>query len=193
MNDISRAFIPPCTHEARLLSDLSGGRPPRNPRKLTLIIAEGYCLCQYTLHKWSLSRASFEIASLYITYVRAGNLFSNHIASKGYQVIAKELEPTSYVLDKDKLKGMPYNMYWSVQEVNPEHYLGKDIATIGYKVKNHPLEEIYNTSSTLVYVMLSASKPKGGYSLPNIEGSAGWVYSLDGRTLEEISRMTYAE
>jgi len=33
-----------------------------------------------------------------------------YISSKGYQVIAKEeLQPTSYVLDKDKLKGMPYN------------------------------------------------------------------------------------
>jgi hypothetical protein len=114
------------------------------------------------------------------------------IAAKGYQVATEELEPMSYVLDKDKLKEMPYSMYWSVQEVNPEDYLGKEIVTIGYKVKNHPLEKIYNTS-TLVYVMLSAGKPVGSYSLPNIEGSAGWVYSLDGKTLEEISRMTYAE
>jgi len=78
MNDISRAFIPPCTHAARSLSDLSGGWPPRNPRKLTLIIAEGEGLCQYTLHKLSYFGPIHELESLYMTFVRAGKLFSNH-------------------------------------------------------------------------------------------------------------------
>jgi hypothetical protein len=41
--------------------------------------------------------------------------------------------------------------------------------------------------------MLSEGKVIGGYSFPNIDGLAGSVYSLDGKTLEEVTGITFKE
>ena len=59
----------------------------------------------------------------------------------------------------------------------------KEISLYGFKVKNHPLEKIYNVDTTNIFIMICDGKVIGGYSVPNGHFDGG-VYSLDGKTLE---------
>ncbi len=126
------------------------------------------------------------------TEITADETADEFITKKGYEVIGDASQQSSYVLEKEMLREMPYNMYWSVQDANPTDFLGKEIATIGFEVRNHPLQEIYD-STAMIFVMLAEGKAIGGYSWPKKEGLAGWVYTVDGKTLEEKTGLTYGQ
>ncbi|MDR3682070.1 MAG: hypothetical protein P4L41_19015 [Flavipsychrobacter sp.] len=74
-------------------------------------------------------------------------------------------------------------------------YFGKEITVYEFTVKNHPLEKIFKDSKgTNVFIMLSEGKVIGGYSFPNAdELLVGSVYSLDGKTLEEVTGLNYLQ
>jgi hypothetical protein len=58
-------------------------------------------------------------------------------------------------------------------------------------VKNHPLEKIYNVN-TNVYALVSDGQVIGGTSFPDGD-FVGGCYSLDGKTLEEVTGLSYQE
>ncbi|MGF7030732.1 hypothetical protein J2T17_001638 [Paenibacillus mucilaginosus] len=59
-------------------------------------------------------------------------------------------------------------------------------------MRDHPLERIYGLK-TCVYLMINGGKVIGGYAFPAGEGMAGAYYTLDGKTLEEVTGWTYPE
>jgi hypothetical protein len=80
-----------------------------------------------------------------------------------------------------------------VQKLEPDIYFGKEIIVYGFTVKNHPLENVYTQSNgTNIYIMLSEGQVIGGYSFPNAE-ICGALYSLDGKTLEEVTGLSFQQ
>jgi hypothetical protein len=106
-----------------------------------------------------------------------------------------------YTLDKSKLYGgthtIPYQQVWSVQNVEPDKYFGKEIIIYGFSVKNHPLQakDEYAKSGVKLYIMLSEGKVIGGSSSPDTGEVliGGTCYSLEGKTLEEVTGLSFSE
>ncbi|KGE20294.1 hypothetical protein [Paenibacillus wynnii] len=119
-----------------------------------------------------------------------------YVKEHGYYVDFPLGEVYSYTLDKSKLFGhpesLPFQQAWGVQQAEPDLYFGKKVIIYGFTVSNHPLEKIYHAKSN-VYVMLSEGKVIGGYSFPDVEGMVGSCYSVDGKTLEEVTGLSYSE
>ena len=116
------------------------------------------------------------------------------ITEKGYTIVKKEKETYEYTLTKSQLTEMPYIQYWSVQSEAPDVYIGKQIRTSKFIVNHHPLDELSDQAKkqTVIYVMESGDDVIGGYSIPDYkELHMGWVYSVDGETLEEMTGMSY--
>ena len=119
----------------------------------------------------------------------------NYVKFRGYHITAQNGEIQKYTLEKSKLYGatetIPYQQMWAVQEAEPDKYFGKEITIYGFTVKNHPLEKIYKVK-TNIYIMLSDGKVIGGYSFPDAM-IVGSLYSLDGKTLEEVTGLSFQE
>lgn len=118
------------------------------------------------------------------------------ITDKGYSILSNEGIVADYVLEKKLLTEMPYSQYWSVQSVEPLPYVGKRITTRKFIVNNHPLDHVNDNrkKQTLIYVMEADNEVVGGYSYPDYdELHVGWAYTIDGRTLEEFTGISYPE
>jgi len=119
-----------------------------------------------------------------------------YVEDRGYKITSHKGETDKYLLDKSKLYGsteaIPYRQSWGVQTIEPDMYFGEEITVYGFTVSNHPLEKS-NKAKTNVYIMLAEGEVIGGYSFPNIEGLNGSVYSLDGKTLEEVTGRTFKD
>ncbi|KRE40932.1 hypothetical protein [Paenibacillus sp. Soil522] len=119
-----------------------------------------------------------------------------YVRAQGYNVTSYKGEVNRYSLDKRKLFGntesIPFQQAWGVQKVEPDKYFGKEVTIYAFTVSNHPLEKIYKAKSN-VYIMLSEGKVIGGYSFPDVDGMVGGYYSLDGKTLEEVTGLSYIE
>lgn len=122
----------------------------------------------------------------------------DYIKSKGYKITARSGEVERYLLEKSKLKGMteniPYIQAWSLQNVEPEKYLGKEIIIYGFIVNNHPLQQydINAKDGVKLFIMLNEGKVIGGYSYPNAD-VVGALSSLDGKTLEDVTGLSYQQ
>ncbi|WP_054955432.1 hypothetical protein [Paenibacillus dakarensis] len=122
-----------------------------------------------------------------------------YVESRGYHIEERLGKTFTYILDKSLLNSesaastgnLPYIQTWGVQESDPGDYFGKEIATYGFTVSGHPLSEHYNTD-TRVAIMMADGEVIGGTSIPK-PGLVGSPYSLDGRTLEEITGISFAE
>ncbi|MDQ0112440.1 hypothetical protein [Paenibacillus harenae] len=118
------------------------------------------------------------------------------ITKKGYKIVKNEGYVYEYILEKKHLTEMPYLQYWSVQTIDPVSFVGKRIKTSKFIVKNHPLDNIDNNrgKQTNIYIMETEKQIIGGYSLPvHDDLQMGWVYTIDGKTLEELTGMPYQE
>ncbi len=121
-----------------------------------------------------------------------------YVEKQGYAIITRDDKVKKYVLDGSKLYGSEdsvlYQQTWGVQKEEPDSYIGKEIAVYGFTVRNHPLEAIYQRE-THIAVMMCEGKVIGGTSFPVQQGALlmGWPYSLDGKTLEEVTGLTYQE
>lgn len=112
------------------------------------------------------------------------------LIEKGYKIIKIEGKVDSYELKKDTLLGPHYGIVWGVQSIDLQNLMGKKIDTYGFVVKKHPLDSAIdnNKCQTKVWVLVDEDKVVGGYSLPDYdEPYYGGVYSMDGKTLEEIT------
>lgn len=122
------------------------------------------------------------------------------VKSQGYTIITRKGEIQKYTLEKSKLYGgtgtIPYQQVWGVQTVEPEKYFGKEIVVYGFTVKNHPLEKKHQESEgAIVYIMISEGNVIGGYSsVTNVDDIVGeGYYSIDGKTLEEVTGLSYKQ
>lgn len=125
---------------------------------------------------------------------KVDSLASEFLLEQGYEIIQQEDIVYEHRLEKKDLTQLPHQMYWSVQSVDAASYIGKIIYTSKFYVKNHPLDHAPSNpkGQTIVYVMQTENEVIGGYSLPDLDDPTdGWVYSLDGRTMEEFSGMDF--
>ena len=124
------------------------------------------------------------------------NTAEQFISDKGYSVINNEGYVSEYILERKHLTEMPYIQYWSVQTVDPVSFVGKQIKTSKFIVKGHPLDNVPHNSrkQTYIYLMESDERIIGGYSFPDLDDlGMGWVYTIDGKTLEELTGMPYQD
>lgn len=120
------------------------------------------------------------------------------LEGKDYRMLSYEGSLESYELTKEKLVEMPYMHNWGLQPDGPDEYLGNTIETEIFIVENHPLDQL-GANKTRVYVFLVDGEAFGGVSSPITEevlvhfGAVffGAVYSLDGKTLEELRGIDY--
>ncbi|SHE69081.1 hypothetical protein SAMN02746089_00643 [Caldanaerobius fijiensis DSM 17918] len=92
----------------------------------------------------------------------------NYLEKRGYKIVSCEGVVSSYELTKDKFQKLPYAQIWKIQDVDADKYIGKNIETIKFIVKNHPLDKFpgNNKKQTQVYVMMVDNSIIDGYSLP---------------------------
>lgn len=98
---------------------------------------------------------------------------------------------------------LPYSNYWGLQTEDPSVYLDKEVNVQKFIVTNHPLDNWKSTSAkpenivkskgkTAIWIYVVDNQAVGGHSYPVIDQAMdGGVWSLDGRTLEEVHSMSY--
>ncbi|MEK4327941.1 hypothetical protein MKZ24_18265 [Paenibacillus sp. FSL R7-0297] len=127
----------------------------------------------------------------------------DYLESKGYKVSSYEGSSEVYTLTKEKLMNLPYSNYWGLQTEDPSVYLDKEVNVQKFIVTNHPLDNWKSTSAkpenivkskgkTAIWIYVVDNQAVGGHSYPVIDQAMdGGVWSLDGRTLEEVHSMSY--
>lgn len=127
----------------------------------------------------------------------------NFITSQGYKVVAQNGKTDKYILEKSKLYGgtesLPYQEAWSVQNIEPDKFFGKEISVFRFIVANHPLQKLnkHAENGVILYIMMSENKVIGGYSYPFGNSNeiliGGWCSSLDGNSLEDVTGLNYKQ
>lgn len=128
---------------------------------------------------------------------------ADYVQSHGYKIEDRQGKVSTYTLDKSRLNSvdasasgnLPYIQIWSLQESDPENFFGKEISTYVFTVSGHPLDKQYNTYTKLA-IMIADGEVVGGTSFPEAKDGllmTGWSYDLDGRTLEEITGISFTE
>lgn len=112
-----------------------------------------------------------------------------HLENQGYTSISV-IEEKSLLLTKQDLKDPSYAPIWQVQPLDSNQYIDKELTSVELIVQNHPLERLYNSKKTRTIVYLHQNKVVGGWSFPvtSSEALVGNVYSLDGKTAEEVKQ-----
>lgn len=127
---------------------------------------------------------------------------ADYVEAQGYKIVGYLGKAEDYVLEREKLLQPPLMNIWSVQNVEPAQYYGETISSYGFVVSTHPLGQLYAAQAKKaeyefhLYIMLSAGEVIGGYSYPVKKDGAllmGGVYSIDGKSPEEITGLTYVE
>jgi hypothetical protein len=122
----------------------------------------------------------------------------DYMNSLGYTVTEQMGEIWRYTLEKSILFGdtssIPYRQMWGVQTEEPDKYFGREIVIYGFTVKDHPLQKRDRNAENgvNVYIMMSEGNVIGGYSYPNADVSGAYS-SIDGKTLEEVTGLSYRE
>ena len=100
---------------------------------------------------------------------------------------------------------MPYSNYWGLQTGDVSKFLDKNVHVEKFVVTNHPLDNweshsvnpalrVKSKGKTDVWVYVIDGQAVGGISYPILdEAMTGGVWSLDGKTLEEVHSITYKE
>lgn len=112
-----------------------------------------------------------------------------HLESQGYTSISV-VEEESLILTKKDLTDPAYAPIWQVQPLDSAQYIDKELTSVELIVQNHPLERLYDNKKTRTIVYLHQNKVIGGWSFPvtSSEALVGNVYSLDGKTAEEVKQ-----
>lgn len=109
-----------------------------------------------------------------------------YLESLGYEVVSFENEST-IILKQSHLLSLPDKNIWAVQTVDPNAYLNKEIQTVSFFIKNHPLDHMFEMGKTYVTVFLFNGNVIGGWSAPHSkEPITGGYYSIDGKTIEDL-------
>lgn len=115
-----------------------------------------------------------------------GEIAKQHLEDRGYSIVSNEGEGEIKFLTY-QLKELPTEQILGVQDGEVTQFLNKDIVTVSFMVTNNPLDDMYNKGKTNATVYLIDNKVVGGWSFPYAsERLVGGVYSLDGKTIEEV-------
>ena len=126
------------------------------------------------------------------------------VQTLGTTILTEEGEISRYTMNEEMLRDLSYMQLCAVQDDNPEAYLDREIVTYGFIIDHHPLEQRYaaiyeeNEYETYVMIMIVDGKVIGGGSvaksmkIPDLVIAGGYS-AVDGRTMEEVSGMEYAE
>lgn len=120
------------------------------------------------------------------------------VKTKGYKIIERKGEVEKYILEKSKIYGgvetYPYQVSWGLQEKEPSGYFGEEIKVYKFVVENQPIQvtDIHAKNGVEVYIMMTDGEVIGGYSFSKSdEGLYGTFSSLEGKSLEEITGLSY--
>lgn len=107
--------------------------------------------------------------------------------NSGYD-INSVMKEESFIIQEDDLSDPGFQQILAVQDLDLTSYLDKEIDVVQFDVEGHPLEEHFNKMTTVVTIYLDEGEVIGGWSFPNDPQNAmvGAVYSIDGRTQEEV-------
>ncbi|WP_156942516.1 hypothetical protein [Alkalihalobacterium bogoriense] len=83
------------------------------------------------------------------------------LSEKGYNITSYNGAGHSYQLTKERLVEMPSVTHWTVQSVDPDLYLNKQVETEQFAVDNHPLSNA-DSKEVNVEVFLVDGTPIGG-------------------------------
>ncbi|WP_202962863.1 hypothetical protein [Tumebacillus flagellatus] len=125
------------------------------------------------------------------------NAIEKYLQDKGYQIISAEGKVDEYQITKEKLTQMPYMVNWGLQSVDPTPFLGKNVQITKFIVKNHPLDQwttkgVKSKKQTELYIYEVDHQVIGGTSIPVVdENLDGGMWSLEGKTLEEVQGKEY--
>lgn len=118
------------------------------------------------------------------------------LKEKGYKVLSYE-GMTNYTLMKEMLLSQSEMVFWSVQNDKPDKYINKNLTLETFVVKNHPLDKKFKGDEKYLkrvrtMVLYRNADVIGGISFPiSKEEFLDNPYSLDGKTVEEISGLDY--
>jgi len=125
----------------------------------------------------------------------------DYLKSNNYIIVSHLESSYEYVLNKEMITMNPYNRIWAVQYTEPDLYFNKLISIYSFIVENHPLVEVllamgidYDNYDVQVNVFISEEEAIGGTSnlIPKDNSLLfGGAYSIDGKTLEEVTGLTY--
>jgi hypothetical protein len=137
---------------------------------------------------------NYEILDVQESTIQAKQKASSFLKDKGYSIVSSDGKVEEYVLKKEHLMKLPYSQIWGVQQIDANDYLNKTIESFKFTVRNHPLDNLEgnNDKQTTVRVLVCENKAIGGTSLPD-EDLVGGVYSLEGKTLEEVTGLNYQD
>ncbi|KZE52304.1 hypothetical protein AV540_10575 [Brevibacillus parabrevis] len=123
-----------------------------------------------------------------VQQTEAERLSAEYAASLGYTFVSYE-GTFSYTLEKKMLTELPDMAVWSVMQVDPLLYIGKQIDVHKIMVTGHPLDDYPESlGKTSLALYFCQGRFVGGTSFPaTSEALFGSPYSLDGKTLEELS------
>ncbi|MFB9326773.1 hypothetical protein ACFFSY_12680 [Paenibacillus aurantiacus] len=108
-----------------------------------------------------------------------------YLESKGYQNVQQEGRVVRYVINGRLLSQSPTMEQWGLQNVDPSAYFGQTIAIERYAATGSAIRE----GKVSVSVFMAGNKPVGGFV--TVPGEEGINYSLEGKTLEEVSGKSY--
>ncbi len=109
-----------------------------------------------------------------------------HLEGMGYSVVSNKGEGEIQFLTS-QLEELPTRQILGVQTGEVTQFLNKDIVTVSFMISNHPLDDMYNKGKTKATVFVIDNEVVGGWSLPHAsQALVGGVYSLDGKTIEEV-------
>jgi hypothetical protein len=118
-----------------------------------------------------------------------------YVEQLGYKITSYSDQVYKYTIENGTMEDTLNQQIWGVQKIEPDKYFGKEISMYGFTVSNHPLGKVYKLNTT-VSIMICEGKVIGGTSFPDGKGKQrliGGSYSLEGKTLEEITGLTYKE
>ncbi|WP_134683908.1 hypothetical protein [Brevibacillus migulae] len=120
-------------------------------------------------------------------------MLTRYVTEKGYHVVSHEKTVHTYLLQREMLTKLPDMATWGLLNVDPMPYIGKTISIHRLTVTGHPLDQFPNSlGSTSISLYVCDGHIIGGTSLPvTKELLMGIPYSLDGKTLEEVTQQSF--
>ncbi len=122
----------------------------------------------------------------------------DEIKKMDYEVI--EYEDEVFTLEikskEEEYKDISRAKFWEMQEFDISNYEGKTIDYHIFRVAGHPIEKsVDNAESAEIRLGVIDDVIVGGFSSPYKKGEIflGGIATIDGRSLEQLTDMTYLE
>lgn len=122
----------------------------------------------------------------------------DEIKEMGYEIIEYDEEVYTFEIKSknDEYKNISQAIFWEIQEFDISNYEGKTIEYHIFRVSGHPVEKsVTNAASTEIRLGVIDDVIVGGFSSPYKKGETylGGPATTDGRSLEQLTDMTYEE